>query len=129
MKKYIYLLLLSGVLLVSCHKSDEEQLLGRWRLIHETTIRINGNTTEQDYPHDGNTSVLVFENDETYRYTEVKSMKAEADTGVYNFKEKKLYSEKSKTTGEIVFFEKDKLIVDISNTRRKTHSRIFEKMK
>ena len=130
MNKQIFLLFSAVVIFASCHKTDDKHLTGRWKLAHETKFKLDGSKdTEQTYPYEGNTSVLVFEQEEIYRYTEVKSLKITADTGIYNLQEKRLYSEKTKTTGEIIYFKNDTLTLNIFNPNRKTHQRIFERMK
>ena len=129
MKKQIFLLLTAIIIFASCNKSDEERLIGRWKLSHEIKYNVNGTVTEQDYPYEGNTSVLVFEDDGIYRYTEVKSLKVTADTGTYNFSEKKYFSQKGEIIGEILDIQKKKLMVDVYKNTIKTYQRTFEKMK
>ncbi len=129
MKKHIFPLILAIIVFASCQKSESELLVARWKLSHETVYNKNGTITEQDYPYQGNTSVLVFEKDEMYRYTEVEGQKITADTGTYNLSEKKYFSQKDAITGEILDIQKKKLIVDVYKNEIKTHQRIFEKMK
>jgi hypothetical protein len=131
MKKYIFLLSVITILLtISCKKSEEELLIGRWKLSHEISYNLDGSIKkQQDYPYEGNTSVLVFEKDETYRYTAFESQKVTADTGTYNFSEKKYFSQDGKVIGEILDIQKKKLMVDVYKNAIKTHQRTFEKMK
>lgn len=133
MKKQIFILLaMIAVFAISCEKdkTESEMLIGRWELSHEITYKNGQINKEQDYPYEGNTSVFVFEKDESYRYTEVKSLKVStADTGTYNLEEKKYYSQNSDIVGEILEIQEDKLLVDIYSKNRKTFQRTFVKMK
>lgn len=131
MKKHIFLLSVVAVLLaISCKKSEDELLIGHWKLSHEISYDPDGSIKkQQNYPYEGNTSVLVFEEDERYRYTAVESQKITTDTGTYNFSEKKYFSQKNGIVGDILDIQKKKLIVDIYKNVIKTHQRTFEKMK
>ena len=130
MKKQIFLLcIVAAIVAISCQKSDKEHLLGRWKLIHETTYKSNEVVKEQEYPHEGNTSVFVFEKDGSYRYTEVFSSKVTVTNGTYSLDASKYLTAEDEIVGKIVEIQKKKLIVDVDSCEIRIRQRVFERMK
>jgi len=129
MKKHLSLLLVvAAIAAMSCQKSDKELLVGRWKLIQETTYKPDNTTEEKEYPYEGNTSVFVFEKNGTYRYTEVLSSIITVTNGTYSLDEHKYLSTEDGVVGEIISLQKKKLIIGVDSNEIRTHQRVFERM-
>ena len=130
MKKYtFFLLVVAAIAVTSCQKSDKEFLVGRWKLIQETTYKSDTIAEEKEYPFEGNTSVFVFEKDGSYRYTEVIASKVTVTNGTYSLDEPKRLTVENEIVGKIVDIQKKKLTVDVDSSEIKIRQRVFERMK